>query len=82
MEERHVLSSVEASRWLVTLHSAFQDEHNLYLVMDYVPGGDLSTLLWRLEEGDIDLDVDGLRFYAAELVLALEELHNLNYMHR
>jgi serine/threonine kinase 38 len=46
--------------------------------MDFLPGGDLMTLLMRK---DILSEAE-TRFYAAELVLAIESVHNLNYIHR
>lgn len=50
-----------------------------YLVMDYYPGGDLLTLLSRFEER---LPEDLARFYLAEMVLAIDSLHRLGYVHR
>jgi len=38
---------MRASEWITQLHYAFQDQHNLYLVMDYHPGGDLLSLMNR-----------------------------------
>ena len=35
--------------WVVELKYSFQDEKNLYLVMEYLPGGDLMTLLIKKE---------------------------------
>jgi serine/threonine kinase 38 len=64
--------------WIVELHYSFQDESYLYLVMDYLPGGDLMTLLMRK---DILSEAEA-RFYAAEIVLAIESVHKLNYIHR
>lgn len=82
MEERHVLASMEAGKWIVTLHSAFHDETNLYLVMDFLGGGDLATLILRDGEDEFHMTEDVCRFYAAEILLALEELHKCGYMHR
>jgi serine/threonine protein kinase len=64
--------------WLTKLHFSFQDEQSLYLVMEYVPGGDLMGLLVRVDT----LTEPQARFYAAEIVLALEAVHKLNYIHR
>lgn len=77
MAERFIMS-VKENVWLTKLEESFQDELFLYLVMEYFPGGDLSTF-------DIEgngLDEDQVRFYAAEVVLALSELHSLGYIHR
>lgn len=64
--------------WIVELNCSFQDESFLYLVMEYLPGGDLMTLLMRK---DI-LQEEEARFYTAEIVLAIESVHKLNYIHR
>lgn len=44
-EERNVLANSEKSPWIVKLKCSFQDPDNLYLVMQYLPGGDLMNLL-------------------------------------
>ena len=46
--------------------------------MEFLPGGDLMTLLMRK---DI-LSEEESRFYIGELILAIETIHNLNYIHR
>ena len=45
-EERDIMAKA-TSPWITQLHYAFQDRRNLYLVMDYHPGGDLLSLLTR-----------------------------------
>ncbi|KAL3275979.1 hypothetical protein HHI36_020710 [Cryptolaemus montrouzieri] len=77
-EERDVLVYGDR-RWITHLHYAFQDETNLYLVMDYYCGGDLLTLLSKFEDR---LPEDMARFYIAEMVLAIDSIHNLKYVHR
>ncbi|XP_026484183.1 serine/threonine-protein kinase Genghis Khan isoform X1 [Vanessa tameamea] len=77
-EERDVLVFGDR-RWITNLHYAFQDEHNLYLVMDYYCGGDLLTLLSKFEDR---LPEDMARFYIAEMVLAVHSVHDLRYVHR
>jgi hypothetical protein len=44
--ERDILTESE-NPWIVTLHYSFQDERNLYMVMEYLPGGDLMGLLMK-----------------------------------
>ena len=66
------------NNWVVNLKYSFQDDYYLYLVMDYLPGGDLMSLLIKK---DI-LTEDEARFYIAELVLAIEDLHKLGCIHR
>lgn len=77
-EERDVLVFGDR-RWITNLHFAFQDDTNLYLVMDYYCGGDLLTLLSKFEDR---LPEDMARFYIAEMVLAIDSIHQLRYVHR
>eukprot|EP00475_Leptophrys_vorax_P030162 TRINITY_DN449_c0_g2_i2.p1 TRINITY_DN449_c0_g2~~TRINITY_DN449_c0_g2_i2.p1 ORF type:complete len:491 (-),score=134.20 TRINITY_DN449_c0_g2_i2:118-1590(-) len=65
--------------WLVPqLHWAFQDAKNLYLVMDFLAGGDLVNVLMKHDK----LTEDQTRFYIAEIALALNFIHELGYAHR
>jgi serine/threonine kinase 38 len=75
--ERNVLAEVKHYA-IVKLMYSFQDEEYLYLVMEYLPGGDLMTLLIRLEI----LTEDMSKFYLAQTVLALEAIHKAGYIHR
>ncbi|KAK4514972.1 Eukaryotic translation initiation factor 3 subunit H (eIF3h) [Mucor velutinosus] len=79
MEERLILSN-ENEEWLPGLYASFQDEKNLYLVMEYAPGGDLQGLLER--RSFQPFNEQEARFYCAELILAVERVHQLGYMHR
>jgi len=75
--ERDVLSEAKIP-WIVELRYSFQDEVYLYLVMEYCPGGDLMSLLINK---DI-LTEDEARFYIAELILSVENVHKLKCIHR
>lgn len=75
--ERDILT-MNKSDWIVKLKFAFQDDENLYLVMEFMPGGDLMSLLMQ---EDIFSEA-AARIYVAELVLAIEYLHKLNVIHR
>ncbi|MBA0852844.1 hypothetical protein Goshw_010364, partial [Gossypium schwendimanii] len=75
--ERNLLAEVD-SNCIVKLYFSFQDDDFLYLIMEYLPGGDMMTLLMRK---DI-LSDDEARFYVAETVLAIESIHRHNYIHR
>ncbi|XP_009886899.1 PREDICTED: citron Rho-interacting kinase isoform X1 [Charadrius vociferus] len=77
-EERSILSQ-STSPWIPQLQYAFQDKKNLYLVMEYQPGGDLLSLLNRYEE---QLDESMVQFYLAELILAIHSVHQMGYVHR
>lgn len=75
--ERNLLAEVD-SRCIVQLFYSFQDSDFLYLIMEYLPGGDIMTLLMR---EDI-LSEDVARFYIAESILAIHSIHQHNYVHR
>ena len=75
--ERNVLALAE-NPWVVDLKLTFQDENYLYLVMEYLPGGDLMNILIKR---DILPEAEA-RFYMAECILAVESVHKLNYIHR
>ncbi|KRZ66878.1 Serine/threonine-protein kinase MRCK beta [Trichinella papuae] len=77
-EERDVLVFGDR-RWITNLHYAFQDEKNLYLIMDYYVGGDMLTLLSKFEDR---LPEDMAKFYICEMVLAIDSVHRLGYVHR
>lgn len=75
--EREILTTAK-NPWIVNLRYSFQDETFLYLVMDYLPGGDLMSLLMQRNI----LSENETKFYIAELILAVESVHNLNCIHR
>jgi serine/threonine kinase 38 len=75
--ERDVLSLADCP-WVVRLTYSFQDDKNLYLVMEYLQGGDLMTILMKY---DI-LTEEQTRFYIGETALAIQAVHELNYIHR
>jgi len=64
--------------WIVNLFYSFQDQNYLYLVMEYVPGGDMMTWLIKL---DI-FSEEQTRFYIAETIQAIDSIHKLGYIHR
>ncbi|EPS66632.1 hypothetical protein M569_08143, partial [Genlisea aurea] len=75
--ERNLLAEV-ASHFIVKLYYSFQDADYLYLVMEYLPGGDMMTLLMREDT----LSESVAKFYIAQSVLAIESIHKHNYIHR
>ena len=66
------------SPYIVDLKASFQDDNFLYLIMEYLPGGDLMNLLIKK---DIFTEEES-RFYLAELILAIEYIHSLDCIHR
>ncbi|KAG6517575.1 hypothetical protein ZIOFF_020971 [Zingiber officinale] len=77
LAERDILISAR-NPFVVRFFYSFTCRENLYLVMEYLNGGDLYSLLRNLH----CLDDDMARTYMAELVLALEYLHSMNVIHR
>ncbi|XP_063161857.1 serine/threonine-protein kinase LATS2 isoform X1 [Candoia aspera] len=75
--ERDILAEAD-NEWVVKLYYSFQDKENLYFVMDYIPGGDMMSLLIRMEVFPEKL----ARFYIAELTLAIESVHKMGFIHR
>ncbi|CAB3407058.1 unnamed protein product [Caenorhabditis bovis] len=75
-EERDIMAHAN-SDWIVRLQYAFQDPRYLYMVMEYMPGGDLVNLMTTY-----DVSEKWTRFYTAELVEALAALHEMGYIHR
>ncbi|KAK7422354.1 cAMP-dependent protein kinase catalytic subunit [Neonectria punicea] len=76
-DERRMLSDVKHP-FLITLWGTFQDMKNLYMVMDFVEGGELFSLLRK--SGRFPNPV--AKFYAAEVTLALEYLHSKDIIYR
>lgn len=77
LAERNILITVR-NPFVVRFFYSFACRDNLYLVMEYLNGGDLYSLLRKV--GCLEEDV--ARIYIAELVLALEYLHSLGIIHR
>ncbi|KAF1956224.1 kinase-like protein [Byssothecium circinans] len=75
--ERDILAEAD-SAWVVKLHTTFQDNTFLYMLMEFLPGGDLMTMLIKYEIFTEDIT----RFYMAEIVLAIEAVHKLGFIHR
>ncbi|PSR71716.1 hypothetical protein PHLCEN_2v12420 [Hermanssonia centrifuga] len=75
--EQMMLQAVQHP-FIINLWGTFQDSTNLYMVMDFVPGGELFTLLRRSNRFPDPV----AKFYAAEVALALNYLHNLDIIYR
>ncbi|XP_035473814.1 rho-associated protein kinase 2 isoform X2 [Scophthalmus maximus] len=75
-EERHIMA-FSNSPWVVQLCCAFQDDRHLYMVMEFMPGGDLVTLTMNY-----DIPEKWACFYTAEVVLALNTIHSMGFIHR
>lgn len=75
--EQSILAAAD-NPWIVQLKYSFQDEHCLYLAMEYLSGGDLMSILMKK---DI-LSEDEARFYMVESIIATHSVHMMSYIHR
>ncbi|XP_049300411.1 rho-associated protein kinase 1 [Anopheles funestus] len=75
-EERYIMANAN-SDWIVKLHFAFQDAKYLYMVMDFMPGGDIVGLMNVYE-----IPEKWALFYTMEVVLALDTIHQMGFIHR
>uniref|UniRef100_A0A8C0GIZ4 Serine/threonine-protein kinase sax-1 n=1 Tax=Chelonoidis abingdonii TaxID=106734 RepID=A0A8C0GIZ4_CHEAB len=75
--ERDILVEAD-SLWVVKMFYSFQDKLNLYLIMEFLPGGDMMTLLMKKDT----LTEEETQFYIAETVLAIDSIHQLGFIHR
>ncbi|KAL0956360.1 hypothetical protein HGRIS_002509 [Hohenbuehelia grisea] len=78
LKSASLVNSPGSAEWIVRLHYSFQDRDNLYLVLEYMGGGDLLNLLI---EKDV-FEEDFTRFYVAEMILAIESCHKHGFIHR
>ena len=76
-DEQYFLSKIK-SPWIIQLKCSFQEGNNLYLIMEFLIGGDLMNLL--IERNT--LKENEAKFYASEILLSIESLHKLNCIHR
>lgn len=77
LTERDILATARYE-YLVHLKYAFQDCNNLYLAMEFLPGGDFRTFL----NNNQSLDGNAVKFYFAEMVMAVGSVHEMGYIHR
>ena len=77
ISERKLLEQINCNL-IVNMRYAFQDDDNLFMVLDLMLGGDLRFHLDRLNS----MPEDYVRFYAAEVAVSLNHLHSLNIVHR
>lgn len=76
--EKHVFEQASNNPFLVGLHSCFQTPSRLFLVIEYVNGGDLMFHMQRQRK----LPEEHARFYAAEICIALNFLHERGIIYR
>ena len=76
--ERNILQRISSHPFIVTMQCSFQTREKLFIIMDYLAGGELFLRLGR--EG-IFLEKTAA-FYLSEIILAIEHLHSNNILHR
>ena len=75
--ERRIMELIDHP-FIVKLRYAFQSPQKLYMVMDYCPGGELFFHIQRVER----FNEEAVKFYGAQLALALDHLHKNNIIYR
>ncbi|KAJ3385709.1 camp-dependent protein kinase catalytic subunit [Entophlyctis sp. JEL0112] len=79
LDEKRILEALSnGCPFLVHLYGSLMDNEHLYLVMEYIQGGELFTYLRNMDK----LDNEAAKFYAAEVVLAFEYLHSADVVYR
>ncbi|CDW90889.1 protein kinase 2 [Stylonychia lemnae] len=76
--EREILQKAKHNPFLVQMHYAFQTQYKLYMVMDFMNGGELFYHLRREQR----FSERRIKFYAAEIILAIESLHQSGIIYR
>ena len=76
--EKHILEKFKSKDFCCNIHETLQDDVNLYMILDYLPGGEL----FKQIKNQVYLSEVDTRFYLAEVVLAIEQLHQMNVIYR
>jgi hypothetical protein len=74
----HAMGHLSPHPFTSSLKFAFQSENNLYLGLDFLPGGNLRELIRKHEQ----LPEAWVQFYSAEMILAISHLHSINVLYR
>jgi len=81
--ERRVLMDASDHPFIARMHYAFQNHRQLFFVLDFCAGGDLYYHLTRMKNSRFKhFSEEATQFYVAQLILALEHLHNQGIVYR
>lgn len=80
LSEANIMKKLTGLPFIVDLHYTFQTENELYFVMDPCIGGNLFYFLSHSPKGQLNSDV--IKFYTAEIIVAMEKIHSRNIMYR
>lgn len=78
MNERNILKLFKKTDFCCNLYESLQDEFNLYMILDYLPGG----VLYKLIKEKMYINEEDSRFYLAEIIMGVETLHNMGIIYR
>ena len=88
MAEKEILAHGKNTPYIIQLRYSFQDSVHLYYVMDFMQGGDLQNLIYKLDDKLNDGSAElkeyeaNLKFYAGEIINGINAIHEFGYIHR
>lgn len=80
LAEVNIMKKLTGLPFIVDLHYTFQTENELYFAMDPCIGGTLFHFMSHCPRGDLNTNI--IKFYMAEIIVALEKIHSKNIMYR
>lgn len=80
LAEVNIMKKLTEMPYIVGLHYTFQTENELYFAMDPCIGGTLFHFMTHFPKQDLNINI--VRFYLAEIVVALDLIHSQNIMYR
>eukprot|EP00944_MAST-04C_sp_MAST-4C-sp1_P000428 g428.t1 len=81
IQEKRILQAVSPHPFIIELVTTFKDSKRLYMLLEFVSGGELYNYLQSLPGGHVNTEY-AAAFYASSIVLAFEHIHNLGYAFR
>jgi serine/threonine protein kinase len=80
ISEKQIMETISCKQhpFIVNMLTSFQDERKLYIVLEYVPGGEFFSYLRNAE----CFDADTARFYAASVTEVFGYLHAMDVIYR